>query len=73
MTYVERVHTWLADRFSWIQYPRVSPFQRRLPFFATAMPWPLRVGLVLFGVLTLIVCAIALFFICTLMWAAITA
>jgi hypothetical protein len=73
MTYVERAHTWLADHFRWVQYPRVSPFQRRFPFFETAMPWPLRVGLVLFGVIALAICAIALFFLGLLTWAAITA
>lgn len=69
MTYVERVHTWLADRLSWVQYPRVSPFQRRYPFFKTAMPWPTRVGLVLFGLVVLAVCAVAMFFLGLLFWA----
>ena len=73
MTASERIQTWLADRLSWVQYPRVSPFVRRYPFFSNAMPWPLRFGLVLFGVVALVVCAIALFFIGLLFWAVIAA
>ncbi len=68
-----RLQAWLATRFSWVQYPGVSPFVRRFPFFANGMPWPMRVGLVLFGVVTLMACAVALSFLGLLAWAAITA
>jgi hypothetical protein len=72
MNIVQRAHEWLADHVSWVQYPRITPM-RRVSFFKTQMPWPTRVALVLFGSTTLVICAIALFFLGLLFWAALTA
>lgn len=65
-----RIHEWFADHVKWIQYPGVK--QSR-PLFNTEMPWSTRVLLVLFGVITLVICAIALFFLGVFFWAVITA
>lgn len=54
-----RVHEWLADRISWIQYPNVSGPTPQ--FFKNQMPASIRIGLVVFGLSTLAVCAVALF------------
>lgn len=70
-----RTHDWIAHRVRWVQYPRIVPrtANARLSFFKTQMPWPLRVLLVVIGVVVLIGCAIALFFLGVLFWAVITA
>lgn len=66
------LHEWLADHVSWVQYPDVRPASVR-PFFKHEMPFATRAGLVLFGVITLMICAVALFFIALLAWSALTA
>ena len=75
MTYTERAQEWLAERVNWVQYPRIRPLQsmKKRLFFATQMPFPLRVGLVLYGLIALGVCALVLFFLGVLFWALITA
>jgi hypothetical protein len=65
-----RIHEWFAERVKWVQYPGVSTDG---PLFRTAMPWSTRILLVLFGVILLVLCAIALFFLGLLAWAVITA
>lgn len=66
------MHEWLADRISWIQYPGVSAAVAH-PLFKWGMPWPTRMMLVLVGGLVLLLCAVALFFLGVLAWAAVTA
>jgi hypothetical protein len=75
MTYTERAQEWLADRVNWVQYPNINPTHRkaqRLQFFKTEMPLATRVGLVLFGCVTLAICAVAMFFLGLIFWAVIT-
>ncbi|WP_150811202.1 hypothetical protein [Pandoraea sputorum] len=60
-----RVHEWLADRVSWVQYPNiraVSPNAKRAPIlrFSVQMPWSTRVMLVATCLPVLIVCAVFL-------------
>lgn len=74
MSILFRAQEWLADRVTWVQYPRIrrlNPPPRQV--FQHAMPWPLRALLVLVGSGALLVCAVALFFLGLLAWAAITA
>lgn len=74
MSPIDRVHEWLADRISWVQYPNVQVTEgTRSPFWAYEMPWYQRMGLVVMGMVLLGVCAIALFFLGVLFWAAVTA
>jgi hypothetical protein len=67
-----RLHEWLADRTSWVQYPslRVKP---AVPVFKHPLPWSTRALLVLFAMIVLPLCAIALFFLGLLFWAMLTA
>lgn len=58
---------------SWVQYPRIRRVGARTPFFKHQAPWYLRMALVVVGGSTLAACAIALFFLGLLAWAAITA
>jgi hypothetical protein len=69
-----RFQEWAADRFAWVQYPDVRPMHKRPRLmFKTQMPWEKRFALVLFGFAALAACAVALFFLCLLLWAAVTA
>ena len=42
-----RVHEWLADRITWVQYPRIRPNSAAFKF---KMPLLHRVALVLWGI-----------------------
>jgi len=55
-----RVHEWLADRFFWVQYPNLNGPTPEL--FRHRMPASIRIGLVLYAMCMLAVCAVALFF-----------
>lgn len=66
-----RCHEWLADHFSFIQYPNIRG--PRITFFKNEMPSSTRALLVLIGCITLIGCLIAMFFLGLLAWAAVTA
>lgn len=60
-----RIHEWLADRFKWVQYPRLQPLaQRRRPIFMfeTQMPILQRLLLIQWGVLMLLFSLAALAF-----------
>lgn len=75
MNRAQRIHCWLADRLTWVQYPDVRPLSRpaRLAFFRNQMPAPVRVALVLFGVLAGAASLFMLGAAGLLIWAAITA
>lgn len=55
-----RAQEWAADNFKGVQYPEKTA---KKPFFKHEMPWSTRVLLVLFAMIVLPLCAIALFFI----------
>lgn len=69
-----RFQEWAADRVSWVQYPDIRNLRetRRL-MFTTQMPMGKRFALVVFGFAALSACAVGLFFIGLLAWAALTA
>lgn len=71
-SFIYRAHEWLADHCKWVQYPNVREAQRR-PLFKHLMPWSTRALLVLFAVVILPLCAIAMFFLGVLTWATVTA
>jgi hypothetical protein len=73
MTYTERAQEWLADRVKWVQYPQIRSSRIKRHLFLNQMPGPLRIGLVLYGVAALVVCAVVLFFLGLLFWAIFTA
>lgn len=75
MTYARRIHGWLADHVSWVQYPDVRPSRpvARLSLFRNQMPAPTRVALVMFGVFALCAATAMLGAIALLVWAAVTA
>lgn len=73
MRLVTRVHEWLADHVSWVQYPDVRAGNRRSLFWKYEMPWYQRMGLVVMGLGLIGVSAVALFFLGLLFWAAFTA
>lgn len=56
-----RIHEWLADRISWVQYPKIRPANRRTAQAATmfrySMPWPYRVAMLVGAVALLAICA----------------
>lgn len=64
----------MAERYRWVQFP-----QQRLipksppPLFRTQMPWWLRFGLVVIGLVLILVAVAALAPIGLLVWAAFTA
>jgi hypothetical protein len=53
-----RIHEWLADRVSWIQYPQIKPLgqQRRRSLFKHQMHWTTRLAI---GTISLLVVAFA--------------
>jgi len=60
MKFRYRVHEWLADRISWVQYPNIRPTDdatraasRTGPRFATHMPLGKRIDMVLLSLVTL--------------------
>lgn len=75
MNRAQRIHCWFADRITWVQYPDVRPLKRpaRLPFFRNAMPLPVRLALVLFGVLAGLAALVMLAMLGLVIWAAVTA
>ena len=62
MKWTTRVHEWLADRFSFIQYPNVrrdfsvSGTPPRPIFFKHQMPWPARLLLIVTSMATILLC-----------------
>lgn len=69
-----RFQEWAADRVSWVQYPDIRNMRNRPGLmFKTQMPWEKRMLLVVFGFAALAICAVGLFFLGLLFWAAITA
>ena len=68
-----RAHEWLADRVSWVQYPELRRLSPKRRLFRNEMPWTTRAMLILIGSVLLLGCAVALFFLGVLSWAAITA
>ena len=73
MRLVTRVHEWLADHVSWVQYPNVRAEQRRSLLWKYDMPWYLRMWLVVLGLWLIGFSAVVLFFLGVLFWAAFTA
>ena len=67
-----RAHEWLADHFSFIQYPRPILIYET-PFFSTDMPWWLRLVLIIFGVIVIALASIVIGAILLLVAAAIAA
>lgn len=63
MKWTTRAHEWLADRFSFIQYPNVrrdftiSGTPPRPIFFKHQMPWPARLLLIVTSLATIGLCA----------------
>lgn len=73
MRLVTRVHEWLADRVSWVQYPNVRAEHGRSLFWKYEMPWYQRMGLVVMGLGLIGISVVALFFLGILFLAAVTA
>lgn len=73
MRLVTRVHEWLADHVSWVQYPNVRAEHGRSLFWKYEMPWYQRMGLVVMGLGLIGISAVALFFLGILFLAAVTA
>lgn len=70
MNKLDRAQEWLADRVSFIQYPRLRPADARTAShhgirWKNKMPWEFRLGLLLWSVLTLALCA---FLLCALLF-----
>ncbi len=68
-----RLHEWLAERVSWVQYPNVRTERKPLIVWKHQMPWTTRALLIMFGLATLVLCAIAMFFLSILFLSILTA
>jgi hypothetical protein len=55
MKFIHRAHELLADKISWVQYPNIRETRRqpKPDFFAHKMPIETRIGLAVFGLLTI--------------------
>ena len=58
-----RVHEWLADNVSWVQYPGISDAAKPAFGWQYKMPWEYRIIAVLFGSLIILVSIAALAFV----------
>lgn len=67
-----KLHEWAAEHFTWVQYPDVKNMNAQ-PFFKYAMPFHYRVGLIVLGLVVLMFCAVALFFLGIIFHAILTA
>ena len=75
MKLTTRVHEWLADHISWVQYPQVravSAGARVGPQWRVPMPWPYRVVLLVCGLALVGFSLVALGAVGVLFWALIT-
>ncbi len=73
---VFRTHEWLAERCSFIQFPRQQLIPRQGPppgFFKHAMPLYLRFGLAVFGIILIGAAVFGLGVVAVVVWAAIKA
>lgn len=69
-----RLQGWLAERFRFVQFPpERRPAVARVPLFKNAMPWELRLLLIVAGVAALAVAAVAMVLAGVLLWAIVTA
>ena len=62
-----RIHEWMADRISWVQYPHIRPVSaasraasRSGPHFKHAMPLGKRLDIFIFSLLLLMIGLVAL-------------
>lgn len=69
-----RVQEWLAERYRFVQFPHQQLLPRRPPppFFRNDLPWYLRFGLAVFGLVAIGIAVVVIGGIALLTWATLT-